>query len=90
MDNGERLMEQKSSSPKPPKPLPDELARDPILDTAQTATAVNQSPVHIRRLVRAGKFPPPLKIGDRKLGWRMSTITRHIAERENIANLKSI
>ena len=62
------------------------LARDPILGTAQAAAAVNHSPVHIRRLVRAGKFPPPLKIGDRKLGWRTSTITRYIETRENIAN----
>ena len=82
------MMEQQPQypSPKPTKPLPDALARDPILGTAQAAAAVNHSPVHIRRLVRAGKFPPPLKIGDRKLGWRTSTITRYIETRENIAN----
>jgi predicted DNA-binding transcriptional regulator AlpA len=79
-------MEQKLPPSRSPKPLPYELARDPILGTAQAAIAVNQSPVHVRRLVRAGKFPPPLKIGDRKLGWRTSTITRYIETRENIAN----
>ena len=42
--------------------------------------------MHIRRLVRAGKFPQRLKIGDRKLGWRTSTITRYVETRENIAN----
>ena len=72
------------------KPLPKELALDPILGTAQAARAVNKSAVHLRRLVHAGKFPPPLKIGDRKLGWRLSTIMRHIAEREAAAQTTSV
>ena len=72
------------------KPLPDVLALDPILTTNQIARAVNNSPVHIRRLVRAGKFPQPLKIGDRKLGWRLSTITRYIAECEERAQTAKI
>jgi prophage regulatory protein len=70
--------------------LPEELTLDPILGTAQTATAVNQSAVHLRRLVHAGKFPPPLKIGDRKLGWRLSTIMHYVAEREAAAQSTSV
>lgn len=68
------------------KPLPEELARDPIVGTAQAAKATNNSPQYLRYLARVGKFPLPLRIGDRKLGWRLSTIMRHIDEREAEAN----
>ncbi len=64
------------------KPLPEELARDPIIGTVQAAKATNNSPQYLRYLARVGKFPSPLRIGDRKLGWRLSTIMRHIDERE--------
>lgn len=66
--------------------LPEELARDPILGTAQTAKAVGTSAVHLRRLSKMGRFPAPIKIGFRKLGWRLSTINRHLAACERIAN----
>jgi predicted DNA-binding transcriptional regulator AlpA len=72
------------------KTLPEELTLDPVLGTAQAARAVNKSAVHLRRLARAGKFPPPLKIGDRKLGWRLFTIMRHVAEREAAAQISSV
>ena len=81
MDN-----QQKQPSPKFLNQLPHALANDPIVGTAEAAAAVNPSPVHIRRLVRAGKFPPPLRIGCRKMGWRTSTITKYIEAREKIAN----
>ena len=68
------------------KSLPEEFARDPILGTAQTAEVVGTSKVHLRRLCKMGKFPAPLKIGYRKLGWRLSTIKRHLAECERVAN----
>ena len=68
------------------QPLHEELARDPILGTAQTAKAVGTSAVHLRRLSKMGRFPAPIKIGYRKLGWRLSTINRHLAECERIAN----
>ena len=76
----------KFKSTKPKKPLPEEFARDPILGTAQTAEAIGTSTVHLRRLSKMGKFPAPIKIGYRKLGWRLSTINRHLAECERIAN----
>jgi predicted DNA-binding transcriptional regulator AlpA len=70
---------------KPEDPLPAVLQNDPIVGTDQAAKATNVSPTHLRRLAKAGKFPPPLKIGDRKFGWRLSTIARHIASRETAA-----
>ncbi len=68
------------------KALPEQFARDPVLSTAQTAEAVGTSSVHLRRLAKTGKFPAPIKIGYRKLGWRLSTIKRHLTECERIAN----
>ena len=82
------MIEQQTATPlaKSHKGLPEEFARDPILSTAQTAEAVGTSSVHLRRLAKTGKFPAPIKIGYRKLGWRLSTIKRHLAECERIAN----
>ena len=64
------------------KPLPESLQNDPILGTLQTARALNFSSVHLRRLARAGKIPAPIRIGDRKYGWRLATILKIRADRE--------
>ena len=64
------------------KPLPEILQNDPILGSKQTAKALNISAVHLRRLVRAKKIPPPLIVGCRKFGWRLATIMKMRAERE--------
>ncbi len=66
-------------------PVADQLTQDPVLGTAEAAKAINSSTVHLRRLVKAGKFPCPLKIGERKLGWRASTILRHLERCEEAA-----
>ena len=58
---------------------------DPLLGSIQTAAALDLSPVHLRRLASAGKIPPPLVVGYRKLGWRLSTIKKILAEREESA-----
>ena len=63
-----------------------DIVADPVIGTAATAKIANVSAVHLRRLIRAGKFPKPFRIGDRKLGWRTSTIQHHIADREAAAS----
>ena len=84
------MIEQQKARPmaKSHKGLPEQFARDPILSTAQIAKIVGTSSVHLRRLVKTGKFPPPIKIGYRKLGWRLSTIESYISECERVANVK--
>jgi predicted DNA-binding transcriptional regulator AlpA len=47
-----------------------------LLSSRQTAALLNCSTVHLRRLARSGKIPKPLRIGDRKLAWRASEITK--------------
>jgi predicted DNA-binding transcriptional regulator AlpA len=32
---------------------------------------------HIRRLVKAGKFPPPIRVGDRANAWDKSELIAH-------------
>ena len=65
--------------------LPEVLQADPLLGTAAAAQALNITPVHLRRLCRAGRAPPPLKVGYRKLAWRLSTITKFLSDREHVA-----
>ena len=46
-----------------------------LIGTDETGKILNYSPVHIRRLARQKKLPAPVRIGDRKLGWRLADIT---------------
>lgn len=56
------------------QPIPDSLATSQLLSTLVVAKIFGFSTVHIRRLVKQGKFPAPINIGGRKHGWRMSDI----------------
>lgn len=49
-----------------------------LLGTKQLSTLLGCSVVHLRRLARSGKLPPPIKIGDRKLAWRSNDIASFI------------
>ncbi len=54
--------------------LPPALAEDRIVGTAEAAAYCNFSVSHFRTLYRSGRVPPPIKLSDRKLGWRISTL----------------
>lgn len=54
--------------------IPDDFASRRLLNSAQTATILGFSTVHLRRLVKAGKVPQPVRIGERKLAWRAGEI----------------
>ena len=41
----------------------------------------------IYRDVKAGKFPAPISLGERAIGWHESAIDRWIAERPQVAKL---
>jgi excisionase family DNA binding protein len=47
---------------------------DYLLTTAEAARRLGTSGVHLRRLARAGRVPSPVKVGLRKLGWRLSDV----------------
>lgn len=65
--------------------LPSEATRNRIVNKAQVAALIDQHPCQIDRLVKAGRFPPPLKLGARKGGWRLSTVLDHIERAETAA-----
>jgi prophage regulatory protein len=47
----------------------------------KTEKGVSYSHAHLRRLVVAGKFPPPLKIGENRNAWIEAEIDAWIKER---------
>jgi predicted DNA-binding transcriptional regulator AlpA len=61
--------------------FPSEQMRNRILNSAQAASYAGFSVVHWRRLCRAGRAPPPIRIGARKCGWRLSDLEELIASR---------
>jgi predicted DNA-binding transcriptional regulator AlpA len=65
--------------------LPSDLGRNRILDAEASAAYWGVSVPHWRRLYRAGKVPRPVKIGDRKLGWRIGDLADGLAKRADAA-----
>lgn len=54
--------------------LPPEIERSRILDSKQSSSFVGFSVPHWRRMYRAGKAPAPIRIGERKYGWRVGDL----------------
>ncbi len=59
--------------------IPPDLSRERLLGTEQTAEFLGMSVPHLRRLYRAKKVPTPIKIGERKYGWRLGGLIDFIA-----------
>ena len=62
--------------------LPSDLGRSRILGAAASATFWGVSLPHWRRLYRTGKVPRPIKVGERKLGWRIGDLADALAVRD--------
>jgi prophage regulatory protein len=54
--------------------LPIGFSRDQVVGTKEAASLLNYSIPHFRRLYRAGKVPTPIRLSDRKLGWRVGVL----------------
>jgi predicted DNA-binding transcriptional regulator AlpA len=61
--------------------LPTEAVTGRILNSGQAAQYWGVSLPHWRRLYRAKKVPAPIRIGDRKYGWRLGDLIDGLAER---------
>jgi predicted DNA-binding transcriptional regulator AlpA len=59
--------------------IPAPLNRERLLDTAQSAEFLGFSVPHFRRLYKAQKVPAPVKIGERKYGWRLGGLIEFVA-----------
>ena len=55
-----------------------------IINKKQLALIVPYSPQHILRLEKMGKFPKRIKIGERRVGWRLSDVEAWLAERMRV------
>ena len=62
--------------------LPSDLGRNRILDAATASEFWGVSLAHWRRMYRAGTVPKPIKIGERKLGWRVGALVDALKARE--------
>ena len=47
---------------------------DPVLNKHEVATLVGFSVSTLDREVAAGRFPPPIMLSVRRVGWRASTV----------------
>lgn len=54
--------------------LPADLARIRVVGAAEAAALCNISLPHFRRMYRAGRVPAPIKLTERKLGWRVGSL----------------
>ena len=61
--------------------LPAEAGRSRVLESNAAAAFWGVSLPHWRRLYRAGKVPAPVRIGERKLGWRLGDLIDGLAQR---------
>ena len=55
---------------------------DRIIRKPELKQAVSLSTSTIQRLVQAGKFPKPIKLGANSVGWKMSEVQEWIDSRE--------
>jgi predicted DNA-binding transcriptional regulator AlpA len=62
--------------------LPPDLGRNRVLDAAVASAFWGVSLPHWRRLYRTGIVPRPIKIGERKLGWRIGALADALAVRD--------
>lgn len=62
--------------------LPESLNGERVLGSRQSAELLNLSINTFRRLQWAGKLPPAIRIGERKLGWRVSDLRAWLTSRQ--------
>jgi len=63
--------------------IPTELSRERLLGIVQAAEFLGLSVPHLRRLYRAKKIPNPIRIGERKYGWRLGQLIEFVAAKSN-------
>ncbi|MCZ7593723.1 MAG: AlpA family phage regulatory protein [Hyphomicrobium sp.] len=62
----------------------DPLAHLRLLTIKEICALTRYTPQHIYRLMRAGKFPQRIRIGDNRVGWRLTEIEAWFASRPTV------
>ena len=63
--------------------LPPDIARNRVLNTAEAASFTGFSIPHFRRPYRTGAVPAPLRLSERKLGWRAGDLADWLSTRQS-------
>lgn len=63
------------------KSLPDGLGQERVLSAHQAAELYGVSIATFRRQHWAGKTPPPIRLSERRLGWRVRDLLEHLSKR---------
>ena len=61
----------------PPADAQSQIAMARIIGSAEAAKFCNLSLAHWLRLTREGKTPAPVRLGSRKLGWRLGQLVAY-------------
>ncbi|MDE2761598.1 MAG: AlpA family phage regulatory protein [Gemmatimonadota bacterium] len=54
-----------------------------ILRPPEVVEEIGVSKASLYRWIRSGRFPPPIKLGPRRVGWRREDVDAWIAGRPN-------
>jgi prophage regulatory protein len=54
---------------------------DPVISSSELLKLIPFSRAHLYRLEKAGHFPCRIKLGARRIGWRMSAIEEWLSAR---------
>lgn len=60
---------------------------DPLLTISQLPAIVIYSRSQLYRMIKAGSFPRPIRLGPGRVGWRQSAVTAWLNEREAAGSL---
>jgi predicted DNA-binding transcriptional regulator AlpA len=59
-------------------------ARPELRSVEDIASTLGISAQTLMRMVRAGRFPKPIRLGQRCLRWSASAVDRHLASLEHV------
>jgi predicted DNA-binding transcriptional regulator AlpA len=72
-----------TAEPKRAQPTDPEPADDTIIYEPEVRRLTGTSPSGLKRLRRAGDFPEPTRISQRRIGWRAGVVKAWVDERTN-------
>jgi predicted DNA-binding transcriptional regulator AlpA len=65
--------------------LPEGLGLERVLSAYQAAELFGISVATFRRQYWAGKTPSPIRLSERRLGWRVRDLLEHLEKRSEVA-----